>query len=307
MPTNKNRRSLAIAYLFGLALLLYAVLPQLHAFKSSLNLLQQVAVAPLVAAVACSLLALFAAAAKYWFLALRPVRYSQSLTVQLASLLTNRLLPAGIGGMGVNYIFLLKAKHTKSQATAVVAMNNVLGLVGHMLLVGVLLVKLRSASAPPPMHIHSTAVTIGALAACFGLLLVWHWKTKLWNSLEGFWDSVRSYTRHPAKLLLGTACAVLIALAYALCLWYCAAALQVDLTFIDALIVLTVGVAASTVTPTPGGLVGVEAAMVAGLVAYRLSAADALAVALLYRLVTYWFSMLIGGGALWYAKAQRII
>jgi uncharacterized protein (TIRG00374 family) len=55
------------------------------------------------------------------------------------------------------------------------------------------------------------------------------------------------------------------------------------------------------VTPTPGGLGGVEAAVVGLLVALTpTTPAVAAAVALLYRVASYWFVVLVGGGAALY-------
>ncbi|WP_255151226.1 lysylphosphatidylglycerol synthase transmembrane domain-containing protein [Halorarius halobius] len=52
-------------------------------------------------------------------------------------------------------------------------------------------------------------------------------------------------------------------------------------------------------TPSPGGLGGVEFALVALLVALvpGIGTAAALAIALVYRLMSYWFALLVGGGA----------
>ncbi|WP_435196892.1 lysylphosphatidylglycerol synthase transmembrane domain-containing protein [Natronomonas sp. EA1] len=51
-------------------------------------------------------------------------------------------------------------------------------------------------------------------------------------------------------------------------------------------------------TPAPGGLGGVEVALVALVVALTpLGAAQAFAVALVYRVASYWFALLLGGGA----------
>jgi undecaprenyl-diphosphatase len=59
-------------------------------------------------------------------------------------------------------------------------------------------------------------------------------------------------------------------------------------------IIFSIGVLAGTVTPTPGGVVGAEAGLAAALVAYGVPAASAIAIALLYRLVTYWLPMVPG-------------
>jgi uncharacterized membrane protein YbhN (UPF0104 family) len=51
-------------------------------------------------------------------------------------------------------------------------------------------------------------------------------------------------------------------------------------------------------TPSPGGLVGVEVALVGLLVALTpVGAAAAFAIALVYRLASYWFALVVGGGA----------
>ena len=69
---------------------------------------------------------------------------------------------------------------------------------------------------------------------------------------------------------------------------------------VDLLLVLFI-VPASTLaglTPSPGGLGGVEFALVALLVALTpVGTAAALALALVYRVMSYWFALVVGGGA----------
>ncbi|MFB6117435.1 YbhN family protein [Halosegnis sp.] len=78
------------------------------------------------------------------------------------------------------------------------------------------------------------------------------------------------------------------------------AGLTLGVGAIDPLLVLFV-VPASTLaglTPSPGGLGGVEVALVALLVALApVSAATALALALVYRAASYWFALIVGGVA----------
>ena len=78
------------------------------------------------------------------------------------------------------------------------------------------------------------------------------------------------------------------------------AGLTLDVAAVDPLLVLFV-VPASTLaglTPSPGGLGGVEVALVALLIALTpVSAATAFALALLYRVMSYWFALVVGGAA----------
>jgi uncharacterized protein (TIRG00374 family) len=75
----------------------------------------------------------------------------------------------------------------------------------------------------------------------------------------------------------------------------------------QALLVLTAGVAGGTLTPTPGGLLGVEAGLIAGFAAFGISTADALAAALLYRLLTYWLALVGGFIAFVYAQHAKYL
>lgn len=84
---------------------------------------------------------------------------------------------------------------------------------------------------------------------------------------------------------------------FALPLYFAGLALNLP---VDPLLMLFI-VPASTLaglTPSPGGLVGVELALVGLLVALTpVGAAAALAIALIYRLASYWFALVVGGGA----------
>jgi uncharacterized protein (TIRG00374 family) len=91
---------------------------------------------------------------------------------------------------------------------------------------------------------------------------------------------------------------------FALPLYFAGRALAVP---IDPLVVLFV-VPASTLAglvPSPGGLGGVEVALVGLLVAVvpGIGFAPAFAVALVYRFASYWFALAVGGGAaLWVVR-----
>jgi len=64
---------------------------------------------------------------------------------------------------------------------------------------------------------------------------------------------------------------------------------------------------ASTATPTPGGLVGAEAGLFAGFVAYGVASPTAGAAVLLYRLVTYCCRLFPGAVALLLARNSKLV
>lgn len=294
-------------YLLVLALLIYVILPQIGTFHRSLPLLGNAKAGWLVAAVGLSLVAHMSAGFKYVSLALKPLKTYPTVLIQLAGLLVNRLLPAGIGGIGISYAYLYKAKHNKVEAGVVVTMNNLVGFVGHMLLIVALLLLGSTSWSQLRIGLEVSTIIVLAmlLVTLFGVGL---WQRKrLTTALKQLRVSLYQYRAHPLKLLYAIFWSVVIAGAYAACLWASAHALGTSLAFLPALVVLTLGVAASTVTPTPGGLVGVEAALVAGLVAYHIPSATALAIALLFRLITYWFALFLGCIAFIVARKQKYI
>src|SRR3546814_20233031 len=68
------------------------------------------------------------AAAAYRLLSFRKIPYRRIALVQYSSMFINRLLPAGLGGVSLFVDFFYRHKHSLGKATAVVAVNGMLGL-----------------------------------------------------------------------------------------------------------------------------------------------------------------------------------
>lgn len=293
-----SRRNAVSLVLF--LVLLYVLLPQLGKFRTSVSVARHARLEWILIGLGLTVATYLVAAAIYWLLAKRRLRYRRTLIVQVAGAFANRLLPAGVGAISVNYEYLRKNKHSRPQAAAVVAANNSLGFVGHMLLLGGVLVITQA----PFQQLTLPAIKSGAYWLITGLIIVvlivfWfkklrHW---LWKMIRGTVQNLIGYRTHPLKVLAALLLSMVLTGLYAFCLLACMQAIGVELDFSRALIVLTFGVAVGTVAPTPGGLVGAEAGLMAGLLAYGLSIADSLAITLLYRLLTYWLALLVGSAA----------
>jgi uncharacterized membrane protein YbhN (UPF0104 family) len=294
MPSYLWRR---IAVLLILLLVLYVLVPQIHTFSASLSMVR--AAHPRY--VALGLLATagtyLAAALVYWLLAKHAVRYGRTLLVQISSAFVNRLLPAGVGGMGLNVRYLHTVHHSVSEAVAVVGTNNSLGIVGN----GILLLLALATSGDMVRHLqlpHAGVWGYGVLAAIaiamLNLFVSRRLRRFLTHALGEVWRHVRSYSKHPFRFVAALGGALSVTILHVIVLWCCSRAIGVPLSAQTALAVLSVGMLVGTATPTPGGLGGVEAGLVGGLVAYGITASDALAVALLYRLLTYWLPLVPG-------------
>jgi 2-methylcitrate dehydratase PrpD len=78
----------------------------------------------------------------------------------------------------------------------------------------------------------------------------------------------------------------------------CVRAFGLDLPFASAAFAYLVAMAAAALAPTPGGLVAIEVALTAALIGVGLDAEEALATALLFRVVTFWLPVVPGWLAL---------
>ncbi|MDB5169690.1 MAG: flippase-like protein [Candidatus Saccharibacteria bacterium] len=297
MPKTVTRKQYAIGFGFVIlaAIGLFGILPRFGDFGSSLQTLQQATPLVVLAAAGASVLAVFCSALLYMVLSVRRLQYGDTLLVQMSGLLINRVLPAGIGGLGLNYLYLRAHKHSAVQATTVVTLNNSIGFMGHILL-ALGLVALAPA-AFRDVHLSGRLLLVSVLALLVvGLLLIviWRWRRP---QLQALRLVGRYYAKQPQQLVLAVAISFALTLSNVVSLWLCCQALGISLSFLAVFVVFTFGIAVGTATPTPGGLGGTEAALVAALIAQHVSAPLALAVALLYRLVSYWLGLLIGAGA----------
>jgi uncharacterized protein (TIRG00374 family) len=304
-----ERKRLLILGLF--LLLLYVVLPQIGDFHSSLTLLRHARFGWAVTGFIFTLLTYMAAAGIYVTLAVRPLRYLRSVLVQCAGMFANRLLPAGIGAIGVNYEYLRHSKHSSAQAATVVAVNNMLGIIGHLLLLSAVVIfdgrAVDHVMIGHQFHINGAIIAgiIVILIAAITVLMTRH--RQLLKAIKRILQTLRTYRTHPARLTLALILSMTLTSLYGLCLWSCGQAIGIHISILQLFIVLTLGVAGGTVVPTPGGIGGAEAGLVAGLVAYGVSGADALAVALFYRLLTYWLPLIFGGFAFITVERRKLI
>lgn len=280
-----------------LILALYVVVPQLGSFRHSLVIVSQANPALLLAAVAASVLSFGAAAAIYCALAAKPLGYGQTLLVEIASMFVNRLLPAGIGAVGTNYIYLRRRRHNRPEAVAVVTLNNGLGMVGHAGLVGAGLLLYRQQLPPLRFQVPPAVALIAGLLVVIAIAVGFSFRQRrqrLAVFVATLWRHLAAYRRRLTSLALGLAASLALTVTTVAAFWLSCQAVHINLSPIAALLVFSFGVALGTAVPTPGGVGAWEAGLTAGLVAFQVAAAPALAAALLYRLISYWLPLVYG-------------
>lgn len=223
--------------------------------------------------------------------------------VQLATSFANPLAPAGLGGAGLNARYLQRAGLTRADAAAAVAVSLGAGALVHA---GGLLVAIAvtGRTGVGDVRLPSGWPVLIAVVAGLALAGVVVWvpalrrrvlprRRVLWPAWQGVLG-LRATLRRPAKAarLLGgsggvTAC-------YILALYASLEAFGADLPLAKVAVAYLGGAAVASVSPTPGGLGALEAALVAGLTAVGGPAGPVIAGVLTFRLLTFWLPVLPG-------------
>ena len=303
-----NKRYAFVAIILLLAL--YIVVPQIGDFRSSLHMLSHPHAGWTILAVLFTLGTYIAGAATYCLLAFKKLSYQRTLLIQFAAMFINRLLPGGIGALGANFVYLKRQRHSAAQAASVVAINNLLGGIGHYLLLAFALLVTGYSSIEASQSGSDLGLKIKYFWVVLLVLLVVALvigRNRLKRGVIDLKNQLLDYRHRPKKVMLALITSICLTACNVLALYACASALGVHLNFAVIMLVFTLGIGAGTVTPTPGGLGGFEAGLVAGFAAFGVDSSTALAIALLYRLISYWLTLLAGAVAFVITQKRQLL
>jgi uncharacterized membrane protein YbhN (UPF0104 family) len=306
-----HKRSLALRVALSVLLLAAGTWVLVHNWQTvhrSLQLARGASIGWLVVSVVLMAGTFLAAAAIYGALALHRLRYRQTVVIEVATAFVNRLVPSGLGGLGLHGVYLYRRGHTPAEATVVVSVNNLLGIAVHFGLLAAVTLAYpsvwRQLLAGRSVHLPWWLPGI-LLAIIMAVLLVPQVRRQLSSFMRNLLRSL--HRLHPLQVVRAVLWAITLTITYTCILFATVRALGLHLGLVQTFVVFSIGMLASTATPTPGGLVGAEAGLFAGLIAYTVPSPMAAAVVLLYRLVTYWLPLLPGGVALALARRRKLV
>jgi glycosyltransferase 2 family protein len=232
--------------------------------------------------------------------------FGRTTAVQLATSFANPLAPAGLGGAGLNALYLERAGLTRADAAAAVAVNLGAGALVHA--GGLLLaIAVTGRTSVGDVRLPSGWPALIAVVAALALAGVVVWvpalrrrvlpralrRRVLWPAWQGVLG-LRATLRRPGKAarLLGGSSGVTAC--YILALYASLEAFGADLPLAKVAVAYLGGAALASISPTPGGLGALEAALVAGLTAVGGPAGPVIAGVLTFRLLTFWLPVLPG-------------
>lgn len=244
-----------------------------------------------------------------------PVRLPlrETFLAQMAGSFTNRITPAGVGGMAVQARYLTQVGADTTQAVAALGINSFAGFVSHMVVTLVFVVWAGDSgtgfSLPSAQLIFIILAVVG-VASGVVLLTPWGRKNvlnKVIATLSKAWDGLRTVATKPTKLATLFAGGTLVPLAYLASLVAAIRAFGGDTSVATIGVVYLIGAAVAGAAPTPGGLGAVEAALIAGLTASGLSNEIAVPGVLAFRLATFWIPILPGWLSFNYLTSRKLI
>jgi uncharacterized membrane protein YbhN (UPF0104 family)/membrane-associated phospholipid phosphatase len=293
--TRIRPRTLLLLVAAGFAV--HLLLPQVGELRQTLGALQAARWTWVAVGLVLSAASYLAAAVAQLGAVDPPLALGRTTLVQVASSFANRLAPASLGGIGLNVRYLQRAGMDRSSAVAAVAVNTAAGALVHVLglLVAAVLVghtRLGPAHIPKGWPV---LVALSGMLAAAGLAL---WsplgRRRLVFPALRAGRELAGVLRRPGKAaqLLGGSAGV--TLTYALTLASCLAAFDAHLPLASTVAVYLAAAVVASVSPTPGGLGAMEAALVAGLTAVGALTGPAVAGVLAFRLLTFWLPILPG-------------
>jgi len=238
------------------------------------------------------------------------LNFPRTLLVQLAGSFITLVTPAAVGGAALNVRYLQRRKIPAPVAVASVGVSQVVAFVLHIVLLVVFAaIAGTGAESPikPPTWAYLVLAGLVVLAGVVfaipaGRRLV---RARLSPTFGQVMPRLLEIAQHPRKLAEGIGGALLLSLAYILCLTACVAAFGRSVPFAKIGFVYLTGSAIGSIIPTPGGLGAVEAALTAGLTAAGVPGAVAVSAVLLFRLLTFWLPVPLGWGALNFLERRQ--
>lgn len=291
-------RGLIYIILFGLLTVL--IYKQHAALTTALRQVETADKQWFAAGVLAMALSLPATAGVYMSLSIRPLRFGRTVLVQTAGFCINKLLPSGSGAAGVSYLYLRANKVPGVLAGSIVALNNGLGLAGHFILFWVLVAlqpgvlgKLQLGGLPDSGTLLLAAAGLALACLILGALFY----NRLRRLVVAFWVQLQPLLGDRRKLLQALAFSMFLTLCYTLALYASARAVGISISLSTAIIALTTSVLATSTIPSPGGIGAAELGAYGGLVSVGVDSHAALAVALLYRVCSFWLPLAFGSVA----------
>ena len=262
----------------------------------------------LLVSIAAHLGSVLAAAAVYWQISLNPTKYFNLAVAQASSLFTARVTPAGVGGVATMGRVLQMSGHNAAELGAVLSTNAIVTFLGNVsITIFALILSGRSVvdgfKIPKIIFLIPVFLAIAIAIVYF----VGSLRQKVVSFIKDLIKTLARYRHKKRGLAIGFFFGLLTTIGYMIALWAAGQSVGVSLSFVAAIVTISLGTLGASATPLPGGVVGAEATLALTMTQFGVPPEKALAVAFIYRFITYWLPILPGYIATQYALRKKIL
>lgn len=287
----------------------YGLWSHAHQLPSTLRLLGHPDPGWLLIIVATAVVTHIAAAACIHGATTVPLPRIRTFVVQVAASFTNRVAPAGLGGVVLNVRYLERQAVPRSRAVAAVGLSTAAGFVVHVALIAVVLLAapIRPHTSLHVPHVVWLVAVPAALVAVAAALRRWPTR-RVGEATRAIIADARAVLTSPSHALGLFGGSLGITLAHGVGLYAAVRAYGATPGPASTLAVYLIASAIGAVSPTPGGLGALEAALVAGLTtAAAVPPAAALSAVVTYRVLTYWLPIAPGAYAIHWLRHADLL
>lgn len=234
----------------------------------------------------------------------------RTLSVQFAATFSNRLAPAGLGGMATNVRYLERAGSERPAALAAITVNTLAGLIVHVIAIAAVLPAagpISTVDIDPPRYWPALVAVMATMSIGGVIVLIRFLPANIGARVRAALRSLADVLTSPPRALAVFAGSAGITATHVAALYCSMRAFGSHIPITDVTAVYLGASAIAATSPTPGGLGALEAGLVAGLAHVGVPASIAVVGVLTYRLVTYWIPVLPGAFAFRSLRARRLL
>jgi undecaprenyl-diphosphatase len=228
---------------------------------------------------------------------------------------SHRFTPCNAGGMALRVRYLQKRGTDVTEAAAAVGLTSAAsGVMQVLLVVGFYLAASTDEQGPGVSLPKTSTIAIVILVVLVGsaVVLLTRWGRRVLlrpviDIIKKCLHTITVIARSPAKMAMLLGGAGIAKLAYIAAFDAACRAFGVDLDFATAGAVYMTATTIGAAVPTPGGVGGIEAALVACLTAVGVDSSLAVSSMLLFRGATYWLPVIPGYIAFWHLQRVEAV
>jgi len=241
--------------------------------------------------------------------------FLRTTAIMFAQSFLNRFTPANAGGMALRARYLQVNGADLTVAAASVGLTSAASGVVQGVFIVVFFVWGGTTDAFSEISLPDTSTVLFilvAVAAAIGFLVLSSWgkrvvMPKVRTAAGKAWHELKALARDPVKSAQLLGGAAIGKLATIVAFYLSIRAFGVDMPFAQAGAIYMVANTIGSAVPTPGGVGGIEAALTAVLLSAGIDNADAAAIVLLFRFMTFWLPTLPGWFFLQYVEKKQIV